>query len=275
MALFDAYKKKSTLTAAIKQTANARESEGTRADQLFSSAYQGFAKVVEGDLVRGEALYNWGFSLLHQAKSKTEDESIKLYLSAITKFSFCLLVAPNHLGAAIDGGVAYMDLARILDVNANDELYDLAGEYFENSERIQRGSAAYNLACIYALRGQQDACVEALTLSKESGSLPNVEDMNNDPDLAKVKNAKWFVEFIEAVKAGPAPKVVDESVAIYDAEGNVVNKKKKKKVLETEVDGVVYDAEGNVLRKVDSDDDVTVDKKIEESAEPEKTEADK
>jgi hypothetical protein len=90
MALFDAYKNKSTLTAAIKQTAVARENEGAKADQLFASAYEGFASVVEGDLIRGEALYNWGFSLLHQAKSKTEDEGIKLYLSAITKFSFCL-----------------------------------------------------------------------------------------------------------------------------------------------------------------------------------------
>jgi len=259
MALFDAYKKKSTLTAAIKQTANARENEGAKADQLFASAYQGFAEVVEGDLVRGEALYNWGFSLLHQAKNKKEEEGVKLYLSAITKFSFCLLVAPNHLGAAIDGGVAYMDLARIMEVNADDELYDLAGEYFENAERIQRGSAAYNLACIYALRGQKDACVEALALSKECGSLPAVDDMNNDSDLAKVKNMPWFIEFIEKVKAGPEPVVVDENEIIYDVEGNVVSQKKEKKhkkQLETEVDGVVYDVEGNVLRKTESDGNV-------------------
>ncbi len=253
MALFDAYKNKSTLTAAIKQTATARESEGPKADQLFASAYQGFAEVVEGDLIRGEALYNWGFSLLHQAKSKSEEDSVKLYLSAITKFSFCLLVSPNHLGAAIDGGVAYMDLARIMEVNADDELYDLAGEFFENSERIQRGSAAYNLACIYALRGQEDACVEALALSKECGSLPSAEDMNADSDLAKMKNKAWFGEFIEKIKAGPEPVVVDESEVIYDAEGNVVNKKKKKKQLETVVDGVVYDAEGNVLRTVEEE----------------------
>jgi len=251
MALFDAYKNKSTLTAAIKQTAKARASEGVTADQLFVSAYEGFAEVVEGDLVRGEALYNWGFSLLHQAKSKTEEDSVKLYLSAITKFSFCLLVSPNHLGAAIDGGVAYMDLARILEVNADDELYDLAGEFFENSERIQRGSAAYNLACIYALRGQSEACAEALALSKECGSLPSIDDMSTDSDLAKVKNATWFIEFIETVKAGPEPVIVDDNEVIYDVEGNVLNKKKKKQRFETEteVDGVIYDVEGNVLEK--------------------------
>lgn len=264
MALFGAFKNKSTLNAAIKKTAEARENEGEKADHLFTTAYEAFAAVVEGDLVRGEALYNWGFSLLHQAKNKSEDESIKLYLSAITKFSFCLLVAPNHLGAAIDGGVAYMDLARILEVDAHDELYDLAGEFFENAERIQRGSAAYNLACVYGLRGQEDACAEAFSLSRECGSLPNVDDILNDSDLAKVKNTKWFIEFIEKVKSGPEPEVVDENAVIYDVEGNVINKenkitkttKKKRLETETEVDGVVYDVEGNVLRKVNNDEAV-------------------
>ena len=252
MALFGA-SKKSILSAAIKQTVRARKNEGAKAEQLFISAYQGFADVVKDDLVRGEALYNWGFALLHQAKIKQEGEDVKLYLEAITKFSFCLLVQPNHLGAAIDGGVAYMDLARILSVDANDELYDLAGEYFANAERIQRGSAAYNLACVYGLRGQDEACLEALELSKECGSLPNVEDITNDADLSNVKAKQWFVEFMEKILAGPEPEVVDKNTVIYDNEGNVVNKNKKVKRYENEVDGVVYDAEGNVLRKINDE----------------------
>lgn len=255
MALFDAYKKKSTLTASIKQTAKARAAEGARSGLLFASAYQGFANVVKGDLVMGEALFNWGFALLHQAKMKSEEEGVKLYLDAISKFNFCLLVAPNHLGAAIDGGVSYMDLARIMEVDSNDELYDLAGEFFGNAERIQRGSAAYNLACIYGLRGQEDACAEALSLSKEYGSLPSVEDITSDSDLLNVQNAVWFVEFIEKMEAGPEPVVIDKSKIAYDAEGNVTNRKKKKKQFENEVDGVVYDAEGNVLRGEDEPED--------------------
>jgi len=254
MALFDAYKKKSTLNAAIKQTAKARTEDGVKAEQLYASAYQGFADVVQGDLVTGEALYNWGFALLHQAKAKKEEEGLKLYLTAISKFTFCLLVAPNHLGAAIDGGVAYMDLARIMDVDASDELYDLAGEFFENSERIQRGSAAYNLACIYGLRGQQEACQEALELSRSSGSLPAVDDIINDSDLSKVKNTAWFTDFVEKIKAGPEPVVVDESEVAYDVEGNVINNSKKKKQRETIVDGVAYDDEGNVVRTLEPED---------------------
>lgn len=247
MALFDGYKKNSTLKAAIKQTKKARKSDGAKSEQLYLSAYEGFSDVVKGDLLRGEALYNWGFALLHQAKSQADEQGVKLYLDAISKFTFCLLVEPNHLGAAIDGGVAYMDLARIMTVEANDELYDLAGEFFEDAERIQRGSAAYNLACIYGLRGQNDACAEALELSKEYGSLPNVDDILNDSDLTSVKKSQWFIDFVEKVKAGPEPVVEDEHTISYDVEGNIINKNKKVKRFENEVDGVIYDAEGNIL----------------------------
>lgn len=248
MALFDAYNKKSILKAAVKQTEKARENQGAKADQLFISAYEGFADVIKDDLVRGEALNNWGFALLHQAKEKDEVEAVKLYLEAISKFTFCLLVQPNHLGAAIDGGVAYMDLARIMGVGGEDELYDLALEFFDNSERIQRGSAAYNLACIAGLRGEDTACQEALELSRECGSLPKIEDIKADVDLAKVSQTQWFIDFVEKVSAVPEPVVADKDEISFDVEGNEVNKNKKKKQYENEVDGVVYDAEGNVIR---------------------------
>lgn len=247
MALFAAFKNKSVLKSAIQQTVKAREEEGAKADLLFKSAYEGFASVVSGDLVMGEALYNWGFSLLHQAKTLPEEDSVKLYLEAISKFTFCLIVSPNHLGAAIDGGVAYMDLARLMEAEPNDELYELALEFFVNAERIQRGSSAFNLACIFGIQEREDACLEALELSMECGSLPSVDDIVNDADLAKVKNTKWFAVFMEQVTAEPVPEVVDTSVEKFDEIGNVVIKKKVKKGYENEVDGIVYDAEGNVL----------------------------
>lgn len=266
MALFGS-KKQSILKAAIKQTKKARANEGAKADQLFLSAYGGFADVLKDDLVKGEALYNWGFALLHQAKTKAEDESVKLYLDAISKFSFCLLVTPNHLGAAIDGGVAYMDLARILKSDAEDELYDLAMEFFENADRIQKGSSAYNLACIFGLRGQQQECQDALQLAYDSGSLPGLEEIQNDDDLALVNQSDWFTEFVDMVSAGPQPEEEDENVVKYDVEGNV-KKKKKKKVLEFESDGVVYDVEGNVIRKLDADDEQPQDQDQPETEEP-------
>ena len=130
MSLIASFTKKSKLNATIEQTAKARKSEGSTADGLFKAAYQGYAEVIHDDPLRAEALYNWGFALLHQAKTKTGDEAARIYQDAIDKFAFCMLINPNYLGAAINGGVAYMDLARLKKVKPDDELYEMAKKQF-------------------------------------------------------------------------------------------------------------------------------------------------
>lgn len=206
MSLLSSIKKRSTLDAAIKQVAQARKSEPGKAEQLYKSAYQGFASVIAGNLMFSEALYHWGFALLHEARAmQSVDEAIEIYEDAISKFSFCLLTNPQYLGAAIDGGVAFMELARISPSDGRAGLYGLAEDFFEKAGRIQKGSAAYNLACIYALRGDEAACQAALEQAKEFGSLPDVEAVLEDVDMDNVKQAQWFTEFVEAVKAQPEP----------------------------------------------------------------------
>jgi hypothetical protein len=203
MSLFDAFTKKSKLDATVKQTAQARKSEGVKADQLFKGTYQGYAEVMQGDPLRAAALYHWGFTLLHHAKTKSGDEAIKLYEDCISKFAFCMLIDPNYMGAAIDGGVAYMDLARLKGVDVNDALYEMAKKHFEKANSIQAGTASYNLACIYGLRGDGEACLKALQNSKDKGSLPDAQDILNDPDLDAVKNQDWFLEFMESLNKKP------------------------------------------------------------------------
>jgi hypothetical protein len=199
MSLIASLTKKSKLNATIKQTAQARKSEGSSADGLFKAAYQGYAEVLQDDPLRAEALYNWGFGLLHQAKTKIGDEAARIYQDAIDKFAFCMLINPNYLGAAINGGVAYMDLARLKQVKPDHELYQMAKKQFEKANAIQAGTASYNLACIYGLRGDKDACLKALENARDKVSLPEAEEILNDPDLISVKGQDWFVEFMETL----------------------------------------------------------------------------
>jgi len=209
MSLFASFTKKSKLDTTVKQTAQARKSEGAQADLLFKSTYQSYAEILHDDPLRAAALYHWGFTLLHHAKTKSGDEAIKLYEDCIAKFAFCMLIDPNYMGAAIDGGVAYMDLARLKGVAPGDELYELARKQFEKANSIQAGTASYNLACIYGLRGEGDACLKALQNSKDKGSLPDAQDILNDPDLDGVKNQSWFLEFMESLN-----KKTEEAAAV-------------------------------------------------------------
>lgn len=214
MSLLSSFKKRSTLDAAIKQVAQARKSEGGKAEQLYRGAYQGFASVIADNLLFSEALYNWGFALLHEARSKDADEAIEIYEDAISKFSFCLLTSTNYLGAAIDGGVAFMELARISPDAAKPDLYGLAEDFFEKAGNIQKGSAAYNLACVYALRGDEPACQQALQTAKEFGSLPDEQNILQDEDMNNVKNTQWFKDFIELRRTQPLAEEKLEDVQI-------------------------------------------------------------
>jgi len=90
-----------------------------------------------------------------------------------------------------------MDLARLKKVKPDDKLYELAKKQFEKANAIQAGTASYNLACIYGLRGDKDACLKALENARDKVTLPEAADILNDPDLANVKEQDWFVEFME------------------------------------------------------------------------------
>ncbi|GAB6140284.1 hypothetical protein JCM14076_10130 [Methylosoma difficile] len=205
MSLLSSFSKKPKLTAAHKHTAQARKSEGGAADALYSAAYSGYADVLLDDPMRAEALYSWGFALLHQAKSKSTDEAVKIYQDAISKFTFCMLINPDYLGSAINMGVAYMDMARLLAVTPDNELYDHAQKHFENANRIQKGTASYNLACICALRGDQDGCLKALQYAQERGSLPDDQDILDDADLDNVKTQQWFIDYVATLEKKPEP----------------------------------------------------------------------
>ena len=226
MSFFESISKKSKLKATIKQTAEARSSEGHAADQLFKKVYQDYAEVLSNEPLVAEALYNWGLALLHQARTKSGALAADLYQDAIAKFSFCLTVEPAYLGAALDGGVAYMELARVKGVEPNDSLYGRAKNYFEKANAIQAGSASYNVACIYGLRGEKEACHNALEISKNKGYLPIAADILADPDLDRVKNQDWFIDFMESLNKKPEPVVeINEAVAedaIVDASEVVV-----------------------------------------------------
>lgn len=217
MSFFESITKKSKLKAAIKQTTEARSSEGNKADQLFKKVYQDYAEVVANEPLIAEALYNWGLALLHQARTKSGELAASLYQDAIAKFSFCLTIEPAYLGAALDGGVAYMELARVKAVEPNDSLYGRAKNYFEKANAIQAGSASYNVACIYGLRGDKEACLTALEISKGKGYLPIAADMLADPDLDRVKDQDWFVDFMESLNKKPEVAAEISKVVAEDA----------------------------------------------------------
>ncbi len=199
MSLLSSITNKSKLNAAIDKTAEARKSEGDQADQLFNKAYLSYEQILGTHEIFADTLYNWGFALYNQAKTKSGNSADRLYQEAAEKFSFCMIINPGNLKAAIDWGVTLMDQARTSGVDADDALYDLASEKLFIAESITPGSTTYNLACIQAIRGDFDTAKESLEAARDFGSLPDKEDILNDDDLAALRKKKWFKPFMDSL----------------------------------------------------------------------------
>lgn len=207
----------SKLKKAKNLSAAAQLEDGEKADQLFQEAYGNYSSVSVSRVGYPDALHNWGLALVNQAQKKSGDAVIKILEEAITKFNLCDSVKPNHLGASLDGGVALMGLAKAKGLNINDDLYVKAKESFLNAENIQHGSASYNLACLYALKNEGDACLGALEKARDCGLVPDEQDILNDSDLDNVKSLSWFGEFIKSLADEEEPAketkpVVEEPV---------------------------------------------------------------
>jgi tetratricopeptide (TPR) repeat protein len=225
MSLLSPFTKKSKLSATIKQTEEARKSDGNTRDGLFKAAYQGYAEVLQDDALRAETLYHWGFALFNQASTKSAEEAASLYQDAIEKFSFCMLINPNYLAAAVNSGVAYMDLARLNQVKADDQLYLLAKKQFEKANVIQAGTASYNLACIYGLQGNINDCLAALENARVKVTLPAINDILNDPDMSTVRSQAWFTAFIESLNKD----IIDAKAKVEaDIEAKIIAEEQKK-----------------------------------------------
>ena len=65
-------------------------------------------------------------------------------------------------------------------------------EKCQKAEAIQRGSGAYNMACAYALLGNEAKCRKWLGIGGEEGTLPTYDDALNDPDLEAYWKKGWF-----------------------------------------------------------------------------------
>jgi hypothetical protein len=107
-----------------------------------------------------------------------------------------------------------MALARLSDADEQIKLYQQAKQFFETADSIQKGSAAYNLACISALLGNEEDCLAALQLAQQRGSLPDEALILQDADLVTVHELVWFKEFIEQLKLKPEVEEKLEELAV-------------------------------------------------------------
>ena len=206
MGLFGSIGSKSKVKAANKKVQAALgEDDAAQAETLLSEAMSIYELIASDSSAFKDALYNWGMALLYTARLKQADEAKGLYEEAGKKFSYCLVAKADYLAAALDWGVALMELAALQDETEKEASYVLAKEKLTLADSIQTGVASYNFACLHAVHGDFDACKEALELARDYKNLPDEDDILNDADMQVAKTQAWFDDFIVSINA-PEPE---------------------------------------------------------------------
>ena len=162
---------------------------------LFRSAQ---ALAIKPD--KHEALYNWGFALSDQAKTKSGVEADELFKQSYEKYAKAVEIKPDKYEAFNNWGAALAAQAKTKSGAEADDLFEKAINLFEKSESILVGSSAYNLACLFALTSQEEKCQNWLMISKDTNNLPNREYLEGDSDLDSIRNTKWFQKFLNGLR---------------------------------------------------------------------------
>mgnify|MGYP000403188531 CR=1 FL=1 len=227
MGLFDSISSKAKVKTANKKVQAARATtDVAQADKLFAEAIAVYGSIASDNAAFKDALYNWGVTLLHRARSKEGAEAISMYEDAGKRFSYCLVAKDDYLAAALDWSAALMELAPLQDESEREATYALAKEKMTIANDIQEGVASYNLACLHAVHGDFDACKESLEAALAYGNLPEEDDIINDADMQVAKTQVWFDDFIASIDA-PEEDEDAEGESDDETESNVAYSKNK------------------------------------------------
>jgi len=177
----------------------AKQKQGEEADNLFRLAGEKYAEALRIKPDKHEALNNWGSALSDQVKQKQGEEADNLFRLAGEKYAEALRIKPDKHEALNNWGNALSDQAKQKQGEEADMLHSAAADLFNQTEQIAPGAAAYNLACLEALRGHPNQVLDWLVRSRDAGELPPKKFVLEDPDLKSVRRRKWFQDFVKSL----------------------------------------------------------------------------
>lgn len=148
-----------------------------------------------------EAMNNLG--ILFDSKARAvyvtdPDMARKLWRQAGEQFQRALaMMGDNHQVAKNWGHVLLSEANAVAatDVEYSNELLKQVEQLLLAHAEAAPGVVAYNLACVYSIRGDLQSCLKWLRVSEEHGELPDRTHVRTDKDLDAVRNAPEFIEW--------------------------------------------------------------------------------
>jgi len=170
----------------------AKLKRGTEADELFNQAIEKYKNAIAIKPDFCEPYYGWGCVLSELAEHKKGKEAEELLNQAIGKCQKALQINPDYHDVYNGWANALLYLAKLKGGNDAEDLLNQAEEKCLKAESLKTGTGAYNLACLYARRDNEDKCQEWLKVTEKAGTLPTREHAMADDDLKSVRDKDWF-----------------------------------------------------------------------------------
>ncbi len=154
-----------------------------------------------------EAFYNWGNNLGKLAQTKAGPEADALYQQAFDKFQKAIAIKPDFHEAYHNWGNALGNLAQTKAGPEADALYQQAFDKYQKA--IEYGASAYNLSCIYALKGDKENALKYLDITLSNNEI-EVDFVEKDEDWKAYLTDNEFIRLIKKYKKKTrAPNIAD------------------------------------------------------------------
>ncbi len=170
----------------------AKTKTGTEAECLYAQAVENYQVAIKLKPDDHEALNNCGIALSAQAETKTGEEADRLFALAGEKYLAALKIKPDYHEALYNWGLALYNKAKTKIGEDADRLFSQSKDLLLKAESISPGSAAYNIACWCAIRGQENECRKWLEKCLNLKVMPSRQHLEKDRDLEKVREKPWF-----------------------------------------------------------------------------------
>ena len=176
--------------------------EGTEAEDLYVQVCDKYAAAVAIKPDKYDALYNWGNALFFLAMSKTGYEANAILEQACEKYSASAVIKPRQWKPIYGCGISMLAQAKIKNSSEQHErnrLLNQAKKMMLKCESIRPGEAAYILACITALLGEERDCLAWLATGRHFRKLQERERLDTEPDFDQVRGTVWFKDFLDGM----------------------------------------------------------------------------
>ena len=176
----------------------AKLATGAEARKKYALAYEKYALADKVNPDHGDLTYSWGTSLIEEAEDLPDDEAFAKLEEAYVKFEAAQKINPQDSRIRENWGAALTDEARRRKGAKKAELFEKArAKLLETKALI--GKPNYNFACLLALKGEPDAALDELEACLKDGTLPDDHHLEDDEDLAVLRDNPRFNALRNAV----------------------------------------------------------------------------